>query len=728
MRRSAWIFLAVILLPSLVLAWMAVRSARDQQVILEHQQAIICQDITDALAKQVQDHVDSARISFMQTTDEILRQEKNSAPRAFATNFNQQLRRAWSLAEVGFVVDLRGVIYSPNPVEGVLARTFRNENDRFLSNRENVEVFTQTPAKMASKAPKVEMIKEAELRQAAAPSQSPEQSSLPNQTRDQNALPQNGLPTVQNSSTLNQAQPGNQSQSAQQQNIDRNSASSQTPAPNEAAGEDTQSQAAHGPKRKAKTQSSNQAGLEAARGAQSGQQALPQQILPPEADKALKANAMQQVQRQVEPQSNAGLNSFSNALPEESDFRKVIGQETSGALARFLEDKLRLMVWYRPEHGPLIFGAQILQQGLIDNLKPLLQSPELVKTNTGTSSAAVYALAILDDRGKPVALSRDGFSPDWKHPFAATEIGEALPHWEAALYLIDPKQIKSSASTLQLTLGLIVAVLVAAILLGGWLMAADVRRQMRLAQQKTDFVSNVSHELKTPLTSIRMFADMLVEGRVDERERQGKYLRIISAESARLTRLINNVLDFARMERGAPAGERRPCDLVEIVHEVEDTCRPHLENVGVSLSLEIANEELPLIADRDALAQIILNLLSNAEKYGGRDILIRVRRQDAAGGVFGLVEVLDRGPGIPARKQEVIFEPFQRLHDSLSSGVSGSGLGLTLARRMARAHGGDITYSPREGGGSSFTFTVPLSAPDQQSKVAQAAKPGNQTA
>lgn len=723
MRRSAWIFLAVILLPSLVLAWMAVRSARDQQVILEHQQAIICQDITDTLAKQIQDQVDSARLSFMQTTDQILQREKNSSPQTLATSFNQQLRRSWSLAEVGFVVDSRGVVYSPSPGEGVVARAFRNENDRFLSNRENVEVFSQTPAKK-SKAAFLINSQDAGDQKSQAGQQSipPFVQSAAQSASQQKDLPPNSTPAQ----TSNEAQTRNQAQSGQIQRAGQNEASNQNLSSNASASKELESQTGELRKRggsQGELSNNSQQGQAANQAAQ--QQAVLSKA-PTDKILDLSINQAQQVQRVVEPQSNPGLKPFSNALPEESDFRKVIGEETSGALARFLEDKLRLMVWYRPEHGSLIFGAQILQQGLIDNLKPLLQSPELMKSSAGPAAAAAYTLAILDDRGKPVALSREGFSADWKRPFAATEIGEALPHWEAVLYLVDPKQIKSSASTLQLTLGLIVAVLVAAILLGGWLMAADVRRQMRLAQQKTDFVSNVSHELKTPLTSIRMFADMLVEGRVDERERQGKYLRIISAESARLTRLINNVLDFARMERGAPSGERRPCDLVEIVHEVEDTCRPHLDNVGVSLKLEIASEELPLIADRDALAQIILNLLSNAEKYGGGNIVMRVRRQEAAGGTLGVVEVLDRGPGIPARKQEVIFEPFQRLHDSLSSGVSGSGLGLTLARRMARAHGGDVTYSPREDGGSCFTFRVPLSTPDQQTKVAQATKPGNQ--
>jgi signal transduction histidine kinase len=116
------------------------------------------------------------------------------------------------------------------------------------------------------------------------------------------------------------------------------------------------------------------------------------------------------------------------------------------------------------------------------------------------------------------------------------------------------------------------------------------------------------------------------------------------------------------------------------------------------------------MSDRDALAQVVLNLISNAEKYGGGEILVRLRRQETPAGTFGCVDVLDHGPGIPPSQVESIFLPFHRLHDSLSNGIPGSGLGLTLARRMARMHGGDITYNPRAGGGSCFTLTVPLTS------------------
>ena len=620
MRRSAWIFLAAILLPSLALAWLAVRSARDQQVILEHQQAIISQDVTDALAKKVRDQLDDTRSAFVQRTQKLL--EKSSSPPALARNFNRELHNSWNLAEVGFAVGLNGTIYSPASRQGTVAETFRSENDRFLSNRENVPVFAQN--------------------------------------------------------------------SQQTFSLDLNNAENPTA---------VNSQVGNMFPLTAQSQASNQI-------AQASRQ--PTAVVNPQAQ-------MAQVERQVVPQKSFApqQSALSNTLPAESDFRKVIGTDTSGALARFLENKLRLMVWYRPPNaGSLVFGAQITQQELIQSLTPLLLSPDLHRGTdaAGSNSAkSAYCLALLDDRGKPVALSRSGFTADWKHPLVATEIGETLPHWEAALYLVDPQQINRSASTLQLTLGFVVLTLVAAILLGGWLMAADVRRQMTLAQQKTDFVGNVSHELKTPLTSIRMFADMLADGRVTEPDRQSKYLRIISAESARLTRLINNVLDFARLERGVPSAEHGVCDLVAVVQEVVDTCRPHLETVGVPLALEIKAQTLGMVGDRDALAQIILNLLSNAEKYGDHEILVRVRQEKGASDFFGCVDVLDRGPGIPPKQREAIFKPFRRLHDSLASGVSGSGLGLTLARRMAQAHGGNVTYSARPGGGSCFTLAVPLS-------------------
>src|SRR5439155_7530019 len=138
-------------------------------------------------------------------------------------------------------------------------------------------------------------------------------------------------------------------------------------------------------------------------------------------------------------------------------------------------------------------------------------------------------------------------------------------------YLLNPAGLSQSAQTLKLTLALLITVLGLAIGVGGWLMVMDLRRQLTLARQKTDFVSNVSHELKTPLTSIRMFSELLAEGRVADREKQRSYFNIITAETARLTRLINNVLDFSRLERGEKKYNFQNCDVVAVVRETANT-------------------------------------------------------------------------------------------------------------------------------------------------------------
>ncbi len=184
-----------------------------------------------------------------------------------------------------------------------------------------------------------------------------------------------------------------------------------------------------------------------------------------------------------------------------------------------------------------------------------------------------------DDHDRVVAGLPAGFSPVGR-PVAASEIGETLPRWEAALYLLRPVDFSEAAATTRGVIGLLAALLLLAIGVGGWLIVGDVRRQFALARQKTDFVSNVSHDLKTPLTSIRMFSELLVGDRVVDPARRRHFLQIIQAESARLARLINNVLDFARLERGDKHHRQVPVNLRDLVRESVDTYRPHLEASG----------------------------------------------------------------------------------------------------------------------------------------------------
>jgi signal transduction histidine kinase len=204
-----------------------------------------------------------------------------------------------------------------------------------------------------------------------------------------------------------------------------------------------------------------------------------------------------------------------------------------------------------------------------------------------------------------------------------------------------------------------------------------------------------------------MFSEMLAEGRVDDEAKRHQFLNIITAETARLTRLINNVLDFARLERGEKRTEFEVLDLSALARNTLEHYRPQLEASGFRITADLSATPIRVRGDRDAVSQVMLNLLSNAEKYSADGKQIEVTLTTTSDG-HAEWSVLDRGRGVPPGCEEKIFEQFFRAHDSLASGIQGSGLGLTLARRIAETHGGTVRYTPRDGGGSCFTLRLPL--------------------
>jgi len=412
-------------------------------------------------------------------------------------------------------------------------------------------------------------------------------------------------------------------------------------------------------------------------------------------------------QRMPEGDNNTVL---SQITPSTAEFRTLTAGTNEGVITRFVQDQLDVLFWVRPAQDPeMIFGCLIASDDLSDLWPAALPAPDVsgFRERIRGRAASEFALALLDDKARPVATQPPGETGrDWKRPFVASEIGEALPHWEAALYLQRPEQLREFAVSVRRTLTFLIAGALAVIACGGWLVVADARRQLALAQQKTDFVSNVSHELKTPLTSIRMFAELMQSERPGTVSKHPQYLRIIMVEAERLTRLINNVLDFARIERKQKRFDKKPLDLHEVIARIWEGHELHLREAGFSTHWEAAPAPYPVIGDEDALAQILVNLLSNAEKYSSERKEVELQSYIDGGRVC--VSVLDRGMGVPAGEERKIYEAFYRAHDSLSSGVQGSGLGLTLAQRMAREHGGEILYQAREGGGSNFTLRLPL--------------------
>ena len=253
---------------------------------------------------------------------------------------------------------------------------------------------------------------------------------------------------------------------------------------------------------------------------------------------------------------------------------------------------------------------------------------------------------------------------------------------------------------------LILAALTMLMIGGIFLTYRNISREMNLARLKSDFVANVSHELRTPLALIRLYAETLELGRLNSKEKYQEYFRIIREESERLSSLINNILDFSRIEAGRKEYEFKETDLSELVHSTLDTYRFQIEQNGFTFEENIAKDIPPVNVDREAIARSLLNLVNNALKYSKDNKYIGVSLYRVNGTVK--IEVKDHGIGIPAAEQDKIFDKFYRCGDPLVHNVKGSGLGLSLVRHIVRAHGGDVKVESAPDKGSKFTIALPL--------------------
>jgi signal transduction histidine kinase len=240
---------------------------------------------------------------------------------------------------------------------------------------------------------------------------------------------------------------------------------------------------------------------------------------------------------------------------------------------------------------------------------------------------------------------------------------------------------------------------------GLFLVYGNVRREMHLSRLKSDFVANVSHELKTPLALIRLFAETLELGRVQGEEKARQYYRVINKESQRLTQLINNILDFSRIEAGRKEYRFAPTDVTRVVSDVVEAYRFQIEQQGFELSLELPDGLPEINVDKEALGQALINLLNNAIKYSREQRAIRIGVRSDDGRL--LISVADRGIGIEKTEHKKIFEKFYRASDSLVHDTKGSGLGLSLVRHIMDAHGGSVEVESAPGSGSTFTLSLP---------------------
>jgi signal transduction histidine kinase len=664
MKRIVLVLLLAILLPAVLLAGLALRSLRDQELVVESQRTRLLQSGCDGLADRINRFLDDLRVFHEQLVEEIVSEEGAKAE----TDFDALVRERWSQAAAATVVRDGTTILTAQPEPGSAGDRFLAANGDFLTNRRVVEVFQAAPlgalVEADAGATPPETLKESEAlstamqKKTAAPSKwkvaVPESRAAP-------AIPAPAAPAPAPAATTASASPVAEFSAA----------------------------AAAAPSTMAAT---------AADGAAPGAALQLRNVAP------MQQRVANEEGRVADPTVSSGVAlNVSSFTPANVYNNQVTSGGDEGAVSRLVDGNLHILLWKRhPRNPSLTFWTELDLNAVKADLSGILaDSPD------AASPEACFAL--LDSDGAPAARTRPDFTADWSLPFVASEVGPLLPRWEVAAYLIDPGSLNADARRVRMTLWIVILALVGAVATGSVLVARSVGDEMKLAARKTDFVGNVSHELKTPLTSIRMFSELLAGPGADDPRKTRHYAEILSRESARLSRLINRLLDFSKLDRGEMRLERSPVDLAVLVRETVGDLRESVEAAGMELVLDLPEGGGPVVAgDRDALAQVVVNLLGNAVKYAaaGRDVEVAV----GTGGGGAVLSVSDRGPGVPRAHRRRIFERFYRVDDSINSGIDGSGIGLALCRQIAERHGGSIRHEPRKGGGSIFVLTLPLAS------------------
>ncbi len=377
-------------------------------------------------------------------------------------------------------------------------------------------------------------------------------------------------------------------------------------------------------------------------------------------------------------------------LPDQRGGGLLVRDQEPGSLPRLIH-------WHQLRDGRLtgaLLDSAAFCAALFAGLPPAgLKSPPGVMVLTAGHGAPLHAWGQMKARaGAPLEVSLP-----CSVPFSNWHLG----------YLPAPDEFPS-AMLFPILLGITSGSLLVPSL--AWLYFRESSREIRVAHQRVSFVNQVSHELKTPLTNIRLYAEM-ARARAEERADTSavRQLVVVESETARLSRLIQNVLDFARKQRDRLTVMAKPVDLTQVIARVTDQWRPVLEKRG--LTLEVAMPaSLPVRTDADAVEQILGNLLSNAEKYAADGHWVRVRAGVSSGDFPVRVAVEDRGPGIPPSKHELVFESFERLRSDLREGVSGTGIGLTISRELAQLLGGSLAVDPDWREGARFVLALPASA------------------
>jgi len=369
-------------------------------------------------------------------------------------------------------------------------------------------------------------------------------------------------------------------------------------------------------------------------------------------------------------------------------------------------DPLQPVLVTDPEPGGLPFGEQVFMLRLVQiEDRRFVQGFRLdtVKLCDLINTSAQEAVPIYRGRGMRFDLSDAANKQAAYNAFLDFGFGSLVVNlWE-----LDPNWIVAEISKLRYWYFGIVVVVFMVVALGVAGLWRSASAQLKLARQKDDFISAVSHELRTPLTSIRMYTEMLEKDYVKNDDKRREYYRSMRSESERLSRLIENVLDFSRIQRGRKQYDFKLGDINQCVHAVIVMMQPYAVKNGFTIHTRLDQLD-PVTFDHDAVMQIVINLIDNAVKYArhadDKTIIVCTRRQD--GNVF--IDVEDRGPGLPHAQRQKVFEEFYRLEAEDTRETNGAGLGLALVKKFTEAHQGFVEILPAKPCGSIFRIALPV--------------------
>ncbi len=386
--------------------------------------------------------------------------------------------------------------------------------------------------------------------------------------------------------------------------------------------------------------------------------------------------------------------------PTETAPRK---KTSSGWYTWFWGDGINFIYWQSVESGGIL-GIEVERVALIADVVASLPDSEIAlrKPDIAPAREPQGRIVLQDVKGNTI-YQWGAFRPQaGETPIASIALSPPLSTWKLGYFAERAENSAPLFAGGYFSLASGVFVLITA--LGGLAVYfyRENSREIREALQRVSFVNQVSHELKTPLTNIRMYAELLEEEIPGHEEKARSYLGIVVSESRRLSRLIQNVLTFAGKEKKGLNLHMEADSIDRVISNTIENFRPALESKHVVIEFASgAGDEV--LFDADILEQIVNNLISNVEKYAtcGKYLKIETSRD----GERALIRVSDRGPGIPARERKRVFLPFTRLGNRLTDGISGTGIGLAIARDLAVLHGGTLELQPAERG-AVFLLTI----------------------